>query len=205
MKPVDFDLHQPGTVAEAVGLLASAGDEAKVLAGGQSLVPLLNFRLARPAHVVDIGRIRGLDGIRADDGQIVLGAMVRQADAEDLLRGRPLEAARLGRAAATATAGLAPPDDLHGSGEYRRHLAAVLIRRAVSQAHERARGGSARPLGPYQAPGRLAFARPGRRQRHPAHGNPWGHLKICCQPLNLNPGLYVLLSRIPVSAQPQGF
>ena len=60
MKPVDFSLHQPATVDGALALLAAHGDDAKVLAGGQSLVPLLNFRLARPDHVIDIGRVAGL-------------------------------------------------------------------------------------------------------------------------------------------------
>ena len=322
MKPVDFELHRPSTLAETLGLLASFGDEAKVLAGGQSLVPLLNFRLARPAHVIDIGLLGApggaldgtlggrpggaLGGVRADgpadDPVVAIGAMVRQAQAErspvvaarcpllaaalpwiahppirargtiggslahadpaaelpavavalgatlivtrsvpgpapdgaagsreavrtralsaaqfyrgylttaladqellteirfpaaaprtgaafaevarrrgdfalvgcaaqvtlssgliadvriglsgvagvpvrgaaaeELLRRRPLDDALLARAADDAAAGLSPPADLHGSGEYRRHLAAVLIRRTVVQAHERAR------------------------------------------------------------------
>ena len=82
MKPVDFDLHRPGTLAETLDLLASFGDEAKVLAGGQSLVPLLNFRLARPAHVVDIGLLGALDGVRAEGPTVCIGAMVRQTQAE---------------------------------------------------------------------------------------------------------------------------
>ncbi len=63
-------------------LLASL-DDAKVLAGGQSLVPLLNFRLARPAHVVDINRVRGMDAIYERDGGVAVQALVRQADVED--------------------------------------------------------------------------------------------------------------------------
>lgn len=82
MKPVDFSLHQPGTVAAAVALLAERGDDAKVLAGGQSLVPLLNFRLARPDHVIDIGRVAGLAELRPGPGGLVIGAMVRQSAAE---------------------------------------------------------------------------------------------------------------------------
>ena len=82
MKPVDFSLHQPDTVDAAVALLARHGEDAKVLAGGQSLVPLLNFRLARPEHVVDIGRLPGLGELRAQPGRLVLGAMVRQSRAE---------------------------------------------------------------------------------------------------------------------------
>jgi CO/xanthine dehydrogenase FAD-binding subunit len=82
VKPVDFDLHQPATVAEAVALLGRYGDDAKVLAGGQSLVPLLNFRLARPDHVIDIGRVPGLAGLRRTPAGLEVGAMVPQAVAE---------------------------------------------------------------------------------------------------------------------------
>jgi carbon-monoxide dehydrogenase medium subunit len=77
MKAVDFCLHRPGGVGEALGLLAEFGDEGKVLAGGQSLVPLLNFRLAQPAHVIDIGRLP-LTGIAVGD-EVTVGALVRQA------------------------------------------------------------------------------------------------------------------------------
>ncbi len=83
MKPVDFSLHQPATVAAAMELLASHGDDAKVLAGGQSLVPLLNFRLARPDHVIDIGRLAAALGeLRPAPAELVVGAMVRQSRAE---------------------------------------------------------------------------------------------------------------------------
>jgi aerobic carbon-monoxide dehydrogenase medium subunit len=83
VKPVDFRLHQPRTVAEAVALLAEyADDDAKVLAGGQSLLPLLNFRLARPQHVIDIGRIAALAEIRRGTDALVVGAMTRHAQAE---------------------------------------------------------------------------------------------------------------------------
>ena len=101
MKPVDFDLHQPATLDAALALLAGHGDEARVLAGGQSLVPLLNFRLARPGHVVDIGRVAGLGGLRDTPDGLVIGAMVRQADAE---RAPAVAAASSGQAAATSGA-----------------------------------------------------------------------------------------------------
>jgi CO/xanthine dehydrogenase FAD-binding subunit len=82
VKPPPFTYHAPSTGEEACALLASL-DDAKVLAGGQSLVPLLNFRLARPAHVVDINRIRGLDVIYERDGGVAVQALARQADVED--------------------------------------------------------------------------------------------------------------------------
>src|SRR5437588_11928016 len=81
MKPPPFEYHAPASVAEAVGLLAEL-EEPKVLAGGQSLVPLLNFRLARPAHLVDINGLTELDRVYERDGGVAVGATVRQATAE---------------------------------------------------------------------------------------------------------------------------
>jgi carbon-monoxide dehydrogenase medium subunit len=82
VKPPPFEYHAPATVDEACALLASLED-AKVLAGGQSLVPLLNFRLARPAHIVDINRITALDRIYERDGGVAIQALARQAAVED--------------------------------------------------------------------------------------------------------------------------
>jgi carbon-monoxide dehydrogenase medium subunit len=82
MKPPRFDYYDPGTIDEAVALLRQAGGEAKVLAGGQSLVPLLNMRLARPAVVVDINRVDGLDYIREENGALAIGAVTRQRAVE---------------------------------------------------------------------------------------------------------------------------
>jgi carbon-monoxide dehydrogenase medium subunit len=82
VKPPPFEYHAPATVEEACELLGSLED-AKVLAGGQSLIPLLNFRLARPAHLVDINRLRGLDRIYERDGGVVVQALARQAAVED--------------------------------------------------------------------------------------------------------------------------
>ena len=82
MKPATFEYHAPPTVAQACELLGSLED-AKVLAGGQSLIPLLNFRLARPQHLVDINRISGLDRIYERNGGLAVQANVRQAAVED--------------------------------------------------------------------------------------------------------------------------
>ena len=82
MKPPAFKYHDPTTLAEALDLLALYGDTAKVLAGGQSLVPLLNFRLATPAHVIDLNRIAELDQVSRSDGHLRLGAMLRQRTLE---------------------------------------------------------------------------------------------------------------------------
>ncbi|HZT08619.1 MAG TPA: xanthine dehydrogenase family protein subunit M [Chloroflexota bacterium] len=81
MKPAKFAYHAPRSVDQAVRLLAELGDEAKVLAGGQSLVPLMNFRLARPAHLVDLNRIEDLRVTRVD-GELRIGAMTRQRQVE---------------------------------------------------------------------------------------------------------------------------
>jgi len=82
VKPPPFGYHAPATVDEACTLLGSLED-AKVLAGGQSLVPLLNFRLARPAHLVDINRIGNLHRIYERDGGVAIQALARQAAVED--------------------------------------------------------------------------------------------------------------------------
>src|SRR4051794_13118096 len=78
MKPAPFELVRPTSLDEALAALAEHGDEAKPLAGGQSLVPVLNMRLLRPAVLVDLNRVRGLDGVERDNGTLRLGALVRQ-------------------------------------------------------------------------------------------------------------------------------
>jgi aerobic carbon-monoxide dehydrogenase medium subunit len=82
MKPAKFDYHDPTTLDEALGLMAQFGDQARPLAGGQSLVPLMNFRLAQPHNLIDLNGIEGLDQIKFDDQTLSLGAMVRQRDVE---------------------------------------------------------------------------------------------------------------------------
>jgi carbon-monoxide dehydrogenase medium subunit len=77
-----FRYHRPTTVEQAIGILAEYGPDAKVLAGGQSLVPLLALRLSHPEHIVDIGRVGGLDGIEDGATGFTVGAAVRHADLE---------------------------------------------------------------------------------------------------------------------------
>ena len=79
MKPAPFEYHAPGTAAEAVELLAELGDGAKVLAGGQSLIPMLSLRLAVFEHLVDIGRIDELKGIERRNGSLWIGAGTTEA------------------------------------------------------------------------------------------------------------------------------
>ncbi|HET7343083.1 MAG TPA: xanthine dehydrogenase family protein subunit M [Methylomirabilota bacterium] len=82
MKPARFEYHAAESVEHAVELLTRYGGDAKVLAGGQSLVPMLNFRLARPAALVDVNRIPPLAFIREDNGTVAFGAMTRQRTIE---------------------------------------------------------------------------------------------------------------------------
>jgi carbon-monoxide dehydrogenase medium subunit len=83
MKLPDFEYALPATVAEATGLLAQYQDEANVLAGGQSLIPLLALRLAHPAVIVDINGLDELSGISVNDGRVTVGAMTREYMAEE--------------------------------------------------------------------------------------------------------------------------
>jgi aerobic carbon-monoxide dehydrogenase medium subunit len=97
MKPAAFEYHAPKTVEEAVTILRDvAAHGGRVLAGGQSLVPAMAFRLARPAHLVDINGIAGLDRLEAEDGWLAIGACVRHAAFH-----RPVLDGPLGRLLAT--------------------------------------------------------------------------------------------------------
>lgn len=82
MKPSAFDYSAPESVEEALRVLADAGGDAKVLAGGQSLLPILNMRLAAPAMVVDINRLTDLAYVRSEPDAVVVGALARHADVE---------------------------------------------------------------------------------------------------------------------------
>jgi carbon-monoxide dehydrogenase medium subunit len=100
MIPPSFDYHAPGTLEEALALLNDYGDEAKILAGGHSLIPMMKLRFAEPGHLVDINNIDSLKGIREQNGKIVIGSMTSENELIDsaLLREKcPLlpEAAQL--------------------------------------------------------------------------------------------------------------
>lgn len=82
MKPAKFEYFDPSTVAEAVGLLEKYGAEGKILAGGQSLVPLMNFRLAQPQYIIDINKVAGLSYLREKDGLLLIGALTRHRELE---------------------------------------------------------------------------------------------------------------------------
>src|SRR5260370_11953973 len=74
MIPAKFDYHRPGSLDEAVHVLGNAGEDAKVIAGGQSLLPLLRLRLAYPSLLVDVGRLDELRGVRDDGDSLLIGA-----------------------------------------------------------------------------------------------------------------------------------
>jgi aerobic carbon-monoxide dehydrogenase medium subunit len=80
MKPAPFVYHAPDTLDEAIELIAEVGDEGKILAGGQSLVPVMNMRLSQPQALVDICRIPGLAGIGSDERRLIIHATTRQAE-----------------------------------------------------------------------------------------------------------------------------
>jgi carbon-monoxide dehydrogenase medium subunit len=90
MIPAAFDYHAPTSLSEAVGLLTKLGDGAKVLSGGQSLLPLLKLRLGQASHLVDIGRIPGLEYIKEDGGMLRIGGRTRESALEhsELIRSK---------------------------------------------------------------------------------------------------------------------
>jgi carbon-monoxide dehydrogenase medium subunit len=83
MIPAAFEYHAPTSLGEATALLARLGDDAKVLSGGQSLIPLMKLRLTSPPHVIDINGIPGLAGLHEADGFLSIGALTREADLEE--------------------------------------------------------------------------------------------------------------------------
>jgi carbon-monoxide dehydrogenase medium subunit len=82
MFPAAFEYQAPTTLAEALAVLKKHGDDAKVMAGGQSLIPLLKLRFARPEVVVDIGRLPGMSSLKRENGHVAIGALVRHVDVE---------------------------------------------------------------------------------------------------------------------------
>lgn len=93
MKPARFDYHAPETLAEAIALRAELGDASAILAGGQSLVPMLNTRLAQPAAIIDLRRLTELRYVRRTESDLAVGALTTQREverSEEALRACPL-------------------------------------------------------------------------------------------------------------------
>ena len=90
MIPPAFEYLRPQTIPEALAMLQKHGDDAKILSGGQSLIPMMKFRLARPAVLIDINRIKGLSYIKEDGGFLKIGGLTREADVEasELIRSK---------------------------------------------------------------------------------------------------------------------
>src|SRR5499427_10326373 len=90
MIPASFDYHAPGSLPEALALLTRYGDEAKVLSGGQGLLPLLKLRLGQTGHLIDIGRIPGLEYIKEEGGMLRIGGRTRESalEASEVIRSR---------------------------------------------------------------------------------------------------------------------
>ena len=90
MIPEPFEYYAPSSVAEAAALLEEHGEDGKILAGGHSLLPLMKLRLAAPKHVIDLGRVSGLDSIHESDCMIAIGAMAThyQLESSDLLKAK---------------------------------------------------------------------------------------------------------------------
>jgi len=90
MYPAAFEYHAPASVRDALGLLGRLGDDAKLLAGGHSLIPMMKLRLAQPKHLIDLRKVPGLSGIKDEGGTIVIGAMTThwQMESSALLRSK---------------------------------------------------------------------------------------------------------------------
>jgi aerobic carbon-monoxide dehydrogenase medium subunit len=122
VKPAQFTYHRPRTLAEAVRLLAElAPQDGRVLAGGQSLVPIMAFRLARPAHLIDINAVTGLDVLAAHDGVLRIGARARHAAFHRPVQDGPLGAMLAAVVRHIASARLLP--GRHGNGACTRRVA----------------------------------------------------------------------------------
>src|SRR5947207_6329888 len=90
MYPAAFDYHAPGTIKEALELLGKHKDDAKLLAGGHSLIPMMKLRLAQPKHLVDLRKVPGLAGIKEDKGALAIGAMTThwQVESSSLVKSK---------------------------------------------------------------------------------------------------------------------
>jgi CO/xanthine dehydrogenase FAD-binding subunit len=82
MVPASFEYLRPGSLPEAVSLLSEHGEEAKILSGGQSLIPMMKFRLSRPSCLIDINRIPNLEYIKKENGYLKIGGLTREAQLE---------------------------------------------------------------------------------------------------------------------------
>ena len=159
MLPAPFEYHRPESLDEALQLLADHGDEAKVLAGGQSLIPLMKLRFAAPGRLIDVNRIAGLDGIEEREGSLRIGALVRhnRLAASDVIRDRyptiaaaaPMIADPIVRNLGTIGGSLAHADPSGDLGSVMIALGATVIARSTGGEREIAAADLAE--GPFQS------------------------------------------------------
>src|SRR5436305_2052869 len=133
----EFDYRRAANLEDAAKRLAD--EDAKLVAGGMTLIPTLKFRLAKPSELIDLGGIANLKGITEDGNAVVIGAMTRHADVHrsDVFRVPEMEAALAKSFAPDAIKDIAIKDDglnsdIHASAEYRAHLVNIMARRAVA-------------------------------------------------------------------------
>jgi CO/xanthine dehydrogenase FAD-binding subunit len=113
MKTADFTYHAPATLQDALAILAKvAPEDGRVLAGGQSLIPTMAYRLARPAHLVDINKVAGLDKLEVRHGELCIGATVRHAAFHRPAVAGPLGISRIIRCASAAPSAAASPSPI---------------------------------------------------------------------------------------------
>ncbi len=159
MHPAPFEYHRPETFEEALKLLAEHGEDAKVLAGGQSLIPLMKLRFAAPARLIDVNRIAGLDAIEERDGFLRIGALVRHnaLAASDVIKERyptiaaaaPMIADPIVRNLGTIGGSLAHADPSGDLGSVMLALGASVVVRSTSG--EREIAATALAEGPFQS------------------------------------------------------
>src|SRR5436305_1856893 len=160
MYPKSFQYHRASSLKEAGTMLAQLGDEAKLLAGGQSLIPLMKLRFANPKHLVDLTFIPGTSYIKEDRKALHFGALTRHAEIENSavaakipiihdcaagiadvqIRNRGTIGGSIAEAAEAARAASDPQPDMRGSADYKRSLVSALVKRALGVAARRARG-----------------------------------------------------------------
>jgi len=146
MLPAAFEYHRPSSLDEALATLSANAEDGKVLAGGQSLIPLMKLRFAAPGHLVDINRVAGLDGINEDGGTLRIGALVRHATlaSSDLLKERypamaaaaPLISDPLVRNMGTIGGSLAHADPAGDWGSVMLALGATVVIRSSNEERE---------------------------------------------------------------------
>src|SRR3984893_10724065 len=158
MKPVSFRYFAPRSVDDALDLLATHGEEGKILAGGQSLVPAMNFRLARPTSLIDINRIDALDYVREGGGELRIGALARHARFEAPVTGGVVSALL-----PPGAAHMRPPADPFPRHVLWKHRSCGSCRRMVlARRHTRCGARRCQPARAAQPPAERVF-------RHRAH------------------------------------